>query len=245
MPSSHTHSCRQATMCRVSWNICKIEENIYCWSPSRPFCFFKKTCGSSFSNTNVLAVGFPFPSSFLPKELESCGQWHHWRTCGLTDSKFATANIAVFSNRGKTNHMLSVVLQVKHEVLPASPIWAETEIQAVKGDRKGGWLTSCLLSCLLNLVIYLCLFFYTCWFCCVDFFYFFLMHTVPQFSIIIVRSFILCLAPKLSHGGTSRTPFFPFPSYQFIAYSVPTQLNTDLKPLPSAQLFHAVWEEQE
>jgi len=36
------------------------------------------------------------------------------------DSKFATANIAVFSNRGKANHTLSVVLQVKHEFLPAS-----------------------------------------------------------------------------------------------------------------------------
>lgn len=147
--TAHTqsHACRQQCAEYLE-TFARLEENLYCWSPSSPFCFLTKRCGSSFS---ITTVGFPSPSSFLPKELESCGQWHHWRTCGLTDSKFATANIAVFSNRGKTNHMLSVVLQVKHEVLPASPVWAETEIQAVKGDRKGGWLTSCLLraACLI------------------------------------------------------------------------------------------------
>lgn len=113
--------------------------------------------------------------------------------------------------------------------------WRDTE-------KVADWLAACSVACWIWLSTYV---YFSILVGFVVWIFFFLMHTVPQFSIIIVRSFILCLAPKLSHGGTYRTPFFPFPSYQFIAYSVPTQLNTDLKPLPSAQWFHAVWEEQE
>lgn len=52
------------------------------------------------------------------------------------DGKFAAANIAVFSNRGKPNHVLSVVVQVKHEVLPAPPVWAETGTQEQRETEK-------------------------------------------------------------------------------------------------------------
>lgn len=64
----------------------KSEENIYCWSSSRLLWFFKETCGSSFSNTNIFTAGFLSPSSFPPKEQESCGGWRCCGTCGLTVS---------------------------------------------------------------------------------------------------------------------------------------------------------------
>lgn len=51
-----------------------------------------------------------------------------------TDSKSATANIAVVSNKGKTNPTSSVALQVRHEAVPAPTVWVGKETQAVQRD---------------------------------------------------------------------------------------------------------------
>lgn len=42
MHSSHVHACRQQYV-EYFETFARTEENIYCWSPSQPFCFLKKT----------------------------------------------------------------------------------------------------------------------------------------------------------------------------------------------------------
>lgn len=86
--------------------------------------FLKQKCGGSFSNFYSI---YSIYSGVFPSLVISAGRAGElWSVPSLRDTwadgKFAAAHIAVFSNRGKPNHVLSVVVPVKHEVLPAPPV---------------------------------------------------------------------------------------------------------------------------